>query len=110
MIMKYILLLSSLFPLFLIAQTTVEGTVLNQGGKPVFMATVFVKGTTDGAQTDEKGFYKLTTKATGKQTLLIRGEEIEEQLVEVNLNGTPLVQNVKVRESKVIEEVVISAG
>lgn len=110
MIMKYILLLISLFPLFLIAQTTIEGTVLNQSGKPVFMATVFVKGTTDGAQTDEKGFYKLTTKATGKQNLLIRGEEIEEQVVEVNLNGTPLVQNVKVRESKVIEEVVISAG
>lgn len=110
MIMKYILLLISLFPLFLIAQTTIEGTVLNQSGKPVFMATVFVKGTTDGAQTDEKGFYKLTTKATGKQSLLIRGEEIEEQVVEVNLNGTPLVQNVKVRESKVIEEVVISAG
>ncbi len=110
MIMKYILLLISLFPLFLIAQTTVEGTVLNQSGKPVFMATVFVKGTTDGAQTDEKGFYKLTTKATGKQSLLIRGEEIEEQIVEVNLNGTPLVQNVKVRAAKVIEEVVISAG
>ncbi|WP_300665362.1 TonB-dependent receptor [Fluviicola sp.] len=108
--MKYILLLISLFPLFLIAQTTVEGTVLNQSGKPVFMATVFVKGTTDGAQTDEKGFYKLTTKATGKQSLLIRGEEIEEQIVEVNLNGTPLVQNVKVRAAKVIEEVVISAG
>lgn len=110
MIMKYLLLLIGLMPLFLNAQTTVEGTVLNQSGKPVFMATVFVKGTTDGAQTDEKGYYKLTTKACGAQTLLIRGDEIEEQQVAITLNGTPVIQHVKVRQARAIEEVVISAG
>ena len=110
MIMKYLLLLIGLLPLALIAQTTIEGTVLNQGGKPVPMATIFVKGTTDGAQSNEKGVYKLTTAATGKQTLVIRGDELEEQNLEVNLNGTPLTQNIKVQQSRVIEEVVISAG
>ncbi len=108
--MKYILLLISLAPIYLIAQTSIEGTVLNQSGKPVFMATVFVKGTTDGAQTDEKGAYKLTTKMTGKQTLVIRGDELEEQAIEVDLKGTPIIQNIKVRQSRAIEEVVISAG
>lgn len=108
--MKYLLLLISLAPIYLIAQTSIEGTVLNQSGKPVFMATVFVKGTTDGAQTDEKGAYKLTTKMTGKQTLVIRGDELEEQSIEVDLNGTPVTQNIKVRQSRAIEEVVISAG
>lgn len=108
--MKYLLLLISLFPIFLFAQTSIEGTVLNQSGKPVPLATIFVKGTTDGAQSNEKGVYKLTTSTTGKQTLVIRGDELEEQTIEVNLNGTPLVQNIKVRQSRAIEEVVISAG
>ena len=108
--MKYLLLLMGLIPFCLMAQTSIEGTVLNQSGKPVFMATVFVKGTTDGAQTDEKGIYKLSTKMTGKQTLVIRGDELEEQSIEVNLTGAPLTQNIKVRQSKAIEEVVISAG
>nr|WP_294858810.1 carboxypeptidase-like regulatory domain-containing protein [uncultured Fluviicola sp.] len=108
--MKYLLLLISLAPVYLIAQTSIEGTVLNQSGKPVPMATIFVKGTTDGAQSNEKGLYKLTTTTTGKQTLVIRGDELEEQTVEVNLTGTPLVQNIKVRQSRAIEEVVISAG
>lgn len=108
--MKYLLLLMGLFPIYLIAQTSIEGTVLNQSGKPVPMATIFVKGTTDGAQSNEKGGYKLTTSTTGKQTLVFRGDELEEQTIEVNLNGTPLVQNIKVRQSRAIEEVVISAG
>lgn len=108
--MKYLLLLMGLFPIYLIAQTSIEGTVLNQSGKPVPMATIFVKGTTDGAQSNEKGLYKLTTSTKGKQTLVIRGDELEEQTIEVNLNGTPLVQNIKVRQSRAIEEVVISAG
>lgn len=108
--MKYLLLLISLAPIYLIAQTSIEGTVLNQSGKPVPMATIFVKGTTDGAQSNEKGLYKLTTSTTGKQTLVIRGDELEEQMIEVNLTGSPLVQNIKVRQSRVIEEVVISAG
>lgn len=108
--MKYLLLLISLIPICLNAQTSIEGTVLNQNGKPVSMATIFVKGTTDGAQSDEKGVYKLTTTMTGKQTLVIRGDELEEQSIEVVLNGSPLIQNIKVRQSKVIEEVVISAG
>jgi len=108
--MKYLLLLISLAPIYLIAQTSIEGTVLNQSGKPVPMATIFVKGTTDGAQSNEKGLYKLTTSTTGKQTLVIRGDELEEQTIEVNLTGAPLVQNIKVRQSRAIEEVVISAG
>jgi hypothetical protein len=108
--MKYLLLLISWLPIYLNAQTSIEGTVLNQSGKPVPMATIFVKGTTDGAQSNEKGLYKLTTSTTGKQLLVIRGDELEEQTIEVNLNGTPIVQNIKVRQSRVIEEVVISAG
>ena len=108
--MKYLLLLMGLIPACLMAQTTLEGTVVNQNGKPVPLATIFVKGTTDGGQSNEKGVYKLTTSMTGKQTLVIRGDELEEQNIEVTLNGTPLVQNIKVSQSKAIEEVVISAG
>ncbi|AEA44813.1 TonB-dependent receptor [Fluviicola taffensis] len=108
--MKCLLILICFVPLFLKAQTTIEGVVLNQSGKPVFMATIFVKGTTDGAQTDEKGAFKLTTKSTGKQLLVVKGDEIAEQSIEVNLTGKPIVQTIKVQQSRAIEEVVISAG
>ncbi|MCC6701258.1 MAG: carboxypeptidase-like regulatory domain-containing protein, partial [Fluviicola sp.] len=103
----FIFLLTS-FSLF--SQTTIKGTVLTQNGKPVELATVFIKGTMDAVQTDADGKFTLVSKLTGKQLLVIRSEEIEEKTQEVTLSGGELVQEIRVDKSTKIEDVVIVAG
>jgi hypothetical protein len=111
--MKHALLVTLLFIVTSFlgwCQTTIQGTVLNRSGKPVEMATVFLKGSTDGAQTDASGNFTITTKLLGKQTLIIRGDDVDEKIQEVELTGQPVVLKIQVEQAKKIEEVVISAG
>lgn len=111
--MKTILLISflSIFQIgFVFGQTTIEGEVQNQSGKPVEMAVVFIKGSTDGAQTDATGKFTIVTALTGKQILIVRGDELEETQVEIELNTPKITPLIRVSQAKKIEEVVISAG
>ncbi len=106
-------LLSTIF-LFLcffgFAQTTINGKVLNQSGKPVKAAQVFIEGTTDFALTDDLGAFSLITFATGNAKLGVKKETVDPQFFPVVLNGGTITQDVKVEEANEIEEIVISAG
>lgn len=110
--MKTIALLFVLFCVmgFGFSQTKIEGTVLNQSNKPVAQAVVFIKGSTDGAQTDANGKFTITTKLSGPQVLIIRGEDIEEVQQPIEVTGDRITPTVQVSQAKKIEEVVISAG
>lgn len=64
--MKTIITLSLLiFSALLFAQTTISGKILDEKGKPVFGATIFIEGTFDGTSITETGAFTLTTTATG---------------------------------------------
>lgn len=93
-----------------IGQTTINGTVLLTNGKPVELATVYIKGTLDVKQTDANGKFTLVCKLSGTQTLIIRSEEIEELAVELNLDGTTITREFKVMKTTKIEDVIITAG
>jgi hypothetical protein len=93
-----------------VAQTTINGTVLFTNGKPVELATVYIKGTLDVKQTDAAGKFTLVCKLIGKQTLIIRSEEIEELVVELNLDGSIITREFKVMKTTKIEDVIITAG
>jgi outer membrane cobalamin receptor len=70
--MKTIITLSLfLFSALLFAQTTMSGKILDEKGKPVFGANVFIEGTYDGSSTTETGTFSFTTKATGNPTLVV---------------------------------------
>jgi outer membrane cobalamin receptor len=70
--MKTIITLSLfLFSALLFAQTTISGKILDEKGKPVFGANVFIEGTYDGSSTTETGDFSFTTKATGNPTLVV---------------------------------------
>ncbi len=97
------------FAQFALAQSTViTGKVLDENAAPVIRATVAVKGTTEGAVTDENGNFRLTVPA-GASTLAISYTGYETQ--ELALDGRTEF-NVTLAEgfSAVNEVVVVAYG
>ncbi|MFT7612061.1 MAG: hypothetical protein ACI9J3_001010 [Parvicellaceae bacterium] len=98
----------------LIGQTTISGTVTDgDTGEDLPYASIYVKGTNIGTETNEYGFYSLTIKAealTGDKVTIVFSffgyGEIEQELEvgtfhNINLELEPKVEN--------IDEVVITA-
>lgn len=56
---------------FMMAQTTVSGTVTDAKKNPIEGANVYVEGTYDGASTDKGGHFSFETSESGTQTLVI---------------------------------------
>ncbi|MEE1962654.1 TonB-dependent receptor [Allomuricauda taeanensis] len=71
--MKNILIVFTLFFNlgFMMAQTTVSGTVTDAKMNPIEGANVYVEGTYDGASTDKDGHFSFETSETGTQTLVV---------------------------------------
>ncbi len=92
------------------AQSTVSGIVTDQANEPIFGANVYLKGTFDGASTDEKGAFNFTTEETGSQILVISFLSFESK--ELTLEVTQM-QNlrIKLRENvDALNAVILSAG
>ncbi|SHM25330.1 TonB-dependent receptor [Flavobacterium xanthum] len=95
---------------FIFSQTTISGKVLDEKGKPVFGANVFIEGTYDGGSTSETGNFNFTTKATGNQTLVVSFlvYETSKTLIDV---ASFQNKTIKLRESVTsLDAVVITAG
>jgi len=109
--MKTIITLSLLlFSALLFAQTTISGKILDEKGKPVFGANVFIEGTYDGASTTETGAFSFTTLATGNPTLVVSFLIFETSKTVIDVAN---FQNktIKLRESVTsLDAVVITAG
>jgi len=69
--MKNITLLLLFYINFIFGQTIISGTVTDTKGDAVIGANVFIKGTYDGASTNEAGSFVFTTKTVGEQTLIV---------------------------------------
>lgn len=71
--MKNNLILLALFSniSFMVAQTTVSGTVTDAKNNPVEGANVYIEGTYDGASSDNKGNFSFETLEGGTQTLVV---------------------------------------
>ncbi|MBC8753833.1 TonB-dependent receptor [Kordia sp. YSTF-M3] len=92
------------------AQTTVSGIVTDQSNEPIFGANVYLKGTFDGASTDEKGTFSFTTDEKGSQLLVVSFLSFESK--ELTLEVTQM-QNltIKLRENvDALNTVILSAG
>lgn len=59
------------FTSFIFAQNTISGKVLDQKGKPVPGANIYIDGTYDGATSSETGDFSFETSETGNKTLVI---------------------------------------
>ena len=109
--MKSIITLAVLFcTTLLFSQTTISGKVIDEKGKPVAGANVFIEGTYDGASTLETGNFSFTTTASGSQTLIVSFLIYETSKTPIDV-ATFQNKTIKLRESvTALDAVVITAG
>jgi hypothetical protein len=99
-----------LFSLTIFSQNTISGKVVDEKGKPVSGANVFIEGTYDGASSTETGNFSFTTTTTGSQTLVVSFLIYETSKTVIDVAN---FQNktIKLRESVTsLDAVVITAG
>lgn len=69
---KPILTITFLFySIYILAQTTISGTVTDEKNNPIEGANVYLEGTYDGASSDENGNFFFETEETGTQNLIV---------------------------------------
>lgn len=98
------------FSIATFAQQTISGKVVDEKGRPITGANVFIEGTYDGDSSNEQGNFSFQTTVTGKQKLVVTFLTYEtfnqEIAVEDFKNKT-----VKMKESvNTLDAVVITAG
>ncbi|CAM3988081.1 TonB-dependent receptor [Flavobacterium sinopsychrotolerans] len=99
-----------LFSLTIFSQNTISGKVVDEKGKPVSGANVFIEGTYDGASTTETGDFSFTTTAKGNQTLVVSFLIYETSKTVIDV-ATFQNKTIKLRESVTsLDAVVITAG
>ncbi len=93
------------------SQTTLQGSITDKQGQTLPGANVMIKGSYDGASTNEAGFYAFTTTIQGDQTLVVSyiGYGMQEKLVTL-MDGKVTVDFVLEEQRNQIGDVVISAG
>jgi hypothetical protein len=99
-----------LFSLTNFSQNLISGKVVDEKGKPVSGANVFIEGTYDGASTTETGDFSFTTTVKGNQTLVVSFLIYETSKTVIDVAN---FQNktIKLRESVTsLDAVVITAG
>src|SRR5687767_13945716 len=105
---KIIPLIALLFVIPFVVQAqnrTIKGTVSDEKGVPVGSASVIVKGSTTGTQTDLAGNFSLTVSSTGKVTLVISSKGFKSRETAVDGSGPVSIQ--LETESTALEDVVV---
>nr|WP_315233126.1 TonB-dependent receptor [uncultured Flavobacterium sp.] len=98
------------FSLTIFSQNTISGKVVDEKGKPVSGANIFIEGTYDGASSSETGNFSFTTTTTGNQILVVSFLIYETSKTVIDVAN---FQNktIKLRESVTsLDAVVITAG
>ncbi len=94
-----------------LAQTAISGHVLDEKGKPVKGASVYLDNTIDGATSDSAGAFHFTTEEKGPQTLV--ATEVAHQPagmpvdIQGDINGVTLKMKSRANE---LDQLVVTAG
>ncbi len=93
------------------SQTNIQGKIVDASGQSLPGANVMIKGSYDGASTNEAGIYSFSTKIQGDQTLVVSyiGYGLQEKMVTL-IDGQVTVDFILVEQRDPISDVVISAG
>ncbi|CAI2769298.1 TonB-dependent receptor [Flavobacterium collinsii] len=98
------------FTIFTFAQNTISGKVVDQKGKPVQGANIYIDGTYDGATSSETGNFSFETSEKGNKFLVVSFllfETFKQEIDVANYKD----QTVKLRENvNALDAVVITAG
>ncbi|WP_367752040.1 TonB-dependent receptor [Flavobacterium sp. WC2430] len=103
-------LITLFFTTLLFAQAPISGKVIDEKGKPIVGANVFIEGTYDGATSNEMGDFSFVTDEKGNQTLVVSFliyETSKTQIDVANFQG----KTIKLKENlNALDAVVITAG
>ncbi len=96
----------------LLAQSTlISGKVTDARSRPMQGASISLFETYDGATSDSSGSFRFTTSETGKWKLQVSATGYNSWEQEVELNGTPIVLSIQLKEKPdELTAVVITAG
>lgn len=98
------------FAVLTFAQNTISGKVVDQKGKPVPGANIYIDGTYDGATSSETGEFSFETTTTGNQFIVVSFLIYETYKQEIDVANYK-DQTVKLRENvNSLDAVVITAG
>lgn len=93
------------------AQTIISGSVMDESGAGIPGASVYLANTLDGTSSGPSGKFSLTTSEKGAHVLVISAVGFAMQEKHIKLDGTPHQLTITLlEESKLLNEVVISAG
>ena len=95
-----------LFSVFIHAQKTVTGTIIDNGGIPLPGVNVVVKGTTTGTATDFDGNYSLNVE---NDSAILEISYVGYKTVEVTVGNQTTINVTLAEDSETLDEVVITA-
>ena len=92
--------------------TIISGTVKGERDSLLEGVNVVIKGTIDGATTDNKGYYEFETEKSGQQNLLFSFTEYADKTIPIEITpGKNLSQNIKLTKEEVrTEEIIVTAS
>lgn len=99
-----------LFIIFSISSfAQIKGKITDSNGNPLSSVNVYIENTYTGTSSNEHGFYELTTKSTGKFTVVFQYLGYKTQKTVVNASQLPLTLNATLADENIsMAEVVIS--
>ena len=109
--MKTIITLIILFvTTMLFSQNTISGKVVDEQGKPVSGANIYIEGTYDGASSSETGDFTFETNTIGKQILVVSFLAFETSKTNINVANFEN-KRIKLKDNiNALDAVVITAG
>ena len=98
------------FTTFVFSQNTLSGKVIDNKGKPVVGANIYIDGTYDGTSSNEIGEFSFTTTSSGNQTLVVSFLIFETYTALIDVANYQN-QIIKLRESvTALDAVIVTAG
>lgn len=99
-----------LFTTYVVSQNTISGKVIDNKGKPVAGANIYIDGTYDGTSSNDTGEFSFTTNSTGNQTLVVSFLIYETFSAVIDVANFQN-QTIKLRENvTALDAVIVTAG
>src|SRR5271156_5692373 len=94
------------------AQYKISGTVVDNNGRPVRGANVYLDNTIDGGTTDSMGIFRFTTSEKGNQSIVASEVSHETAGLPIVITGdvSGIVLRMQANKSHDLDMVVITAG
>ncbi len=95
---------------FLLAQTSLKGSIKDAKSNPIIRANIFIKGTYDGTSSDDNGNFKLALTAE-TDTLILLVSAIGYELYELEIHNSNNAFSIHLKEKfDILKAVSVSEG